>query len=232
MRIAIVPARGGSKRIKNKNIIDFLGKPMITYTLGALRDSKLFDVIHVSTDSDDIARAAGDFGLPPDFRRPDALAGDVVGTMPVLQWVVQEYRRRGKTFETIACMYPCAPLIEASDLVAAYDVFERGGRRKALQSVSTFPCPVEWAYRRKPDGTLIPVQKGAYAIRSQDLQKAYYDAGAFYFYAAEHVETDTPATDEDYTSYELPRAKAVDIDDEEDLAFAKALYAARAGARR
>lgn len=231
MNIAIIPARGGSKRLKNKNIMDFFGRPMISYPLSAARESGLFDRIHVSTDSEEVRDVVEKLGFPVDFLRPANLADDATGIMPVMQWVLETYRSRGIAYDTASLLLPCAPLIDAVDLRDAYEVFRQHGCRKPLMAVSTFPVAVEWAYRRTADGSLVPVTPGAYAIRSQDLEKAYYDSGSFYFYASGHILTDRPATDRDYVSYELPRTKAVDIDDEEDLELARALFRAR-GDRR
>lgn len=227
MNIAIIPARGGSKRLKNKNIMDFFGRPMISYPLAAARESGLFDRIHVSTDSDEIRNVVERLGFPVDFLRPAQLADEATGIMPVMQWVLETYRARGTVYDTVSLILPCAPLIDAGDLRNAYDVFRQHGGRKPLMAVSTFPVAVEWAYRRMADGSLVPVTPGAYLIRSQDLEKAYYDSGSFYFYASGHILSDCPATDQDYVSYELPRMKAVDIDDEDDLQLASALFRAR-----
>lgn len=227
MKIAIIPARGGSKRIKNKNIMDFMGRPMISYVLSAVRESKLFDKIHVSTDSLQIKETVEKLGVPVEFMRPIELADDMTPIMPVMQWVLETYRSRGVSFDTVSLVLPCAPLIESSDFVQAYEVFSKHGGRKPLMAVAPFPVPVEWAYRRKDDGALDPVNPGAYATRSQDLKKSYYDSGTFYFYSSSHILSSHPVTDKDYVSYLLPRTKAVDIDDEEDLQLAQALFAAK-----
>ena len=182
MRLAIIPARGGSKRIKNKNIINFLGMPMIGYTLRACRESGLFDKIHVSTDSDTIKKTSENLGFSVDFMRAPELADDHTPLMPVLHSVVREYAKLGQDFDTVSMIMPCAPLLEASDLIQAYRVFEQHRPRKPLMAVAPFPVPVEWAYKRLENGELVPVTPGAYAIRSQDLGKKYYDTGTFYFY--------------------------------------------------
>lgn len=224
--IAILPARGGSKRIPHKNIADFFGKPMIAYALDAARSSNLFKTIHVSTDSDHVADAVKTLGFPIDFRRDPALADDITPLMPVLRWVLETYEAKGRHFETVCLLMPCAPLVEASDLIEAHRVFMSHSGRKPVMAVAAFPVPVEWAYSRKEDGSLVPVNPGAYAIRSQDLEKKFYDAGAFYFYHRDHILSEKPVRDADYASYVLPRTKAVDIDDEDDLKLARALYQA------
>lgn len=224
MRIAIIPARGGSKRVPDKNILPFFGRPMLHHSIQAARDSGLFDVIHVSTDSAAIAAVAAVAGCPPDFPRPEHLADDSTPVMPVVQYVLSEYQRRGKSFEAVSVIYPCAPLIEGNDLREAWDIFMRTEPRRPLMAVGAFPVPIEWAYLRSEDGTLTPVQPGAYAIRSQDLTPKYYDSGTFYFYTSSHILGPVPVADTGYVSYLLPRTKAVDIDDYEDLKVASALY--------
>lgn len=200
---------------------------MISYPLDAAKKSKLFDNIHVSTDSSEIKDVVENLGVPVEFMRSANLSDDKTPLMPVLQWVLNIYKARGQSFDTVCLVLPCAPLIEASDLIQAHDVFLKHRGKKPLMAVAPFPVPVEWAYKRNEDGSLDPVNAGAYARRSQDIGKKYYDAGTFYFYSTAHILTDQPVTDRDYVSYLLPRSKAVDIDDQEDLEFAAALFSAR-----
>ena len=114
--IAIIPARGGSKRVKNKNIIDFHGKPIIFYVLKTLQEAKIFDKIHVSTDSFEIKKVVEGFGFEVEFMRPDNLSDDLVGIIPVLEWVLNEYKLRGLKFDNICCALPTAPLILSNDI--------------------------------------------------------------------------------------------------------------------
>ena len=118
-RIAIIPARGGSKRIPNKNIRDFCGKPMISYALEAARDSALFDCIHVSTDSKKIAEATQKEGFDVDFMRTAELSDDHTPIMPVLKYVLEQYIDRGKYFDEVVLIMACAPLIDANDLISS-----------------------------------------------------------------------------------------------------------------
>lgn len=227
MRIAIIPARGGSKRIKNKNIVDFFGQPIIYYSLRAARDSKLFDKIHVSTDSEEISKTVEALGFPVEFLRTPSLADDRTALVPVLKWVLEQYRERGFRFAEIALILPCAPLIEAEDLVEAYKLFAQRTPRRPLLPVARFPVPIEWAFTRSQDSALRPVIPGAAARRSQDFEKKFYDTGTFVFYGEDHIVGETPVADSDYVSCILPATKAVDIDDEEDLELARALYRGR-----
>ena len=222
--IAILPARGGSKRIKNKNIIDFCGKPMIAYALEAAEKSQLFDKIHVSTDSDKIKNTVESLGYSVEFMRPTELSGDMMGTIPVLQWVLEKYRSLKKNYDDIFNIMPCAPFLQPNDLKKAYQLYLKHEKKHPLHVVAEFPAPIEWAYRRDNNGFIFPFKKGAYAIRSQDLRKAYYETGPFSIFHASHILSKKPTTDEGFISYVITKDRAVDIDEEEDLAFAKKIY--------
>lgn len=228
-RLAIIPARGGSKRILNKNIRDFCGRPMITHVLGAARDSGLFSTIHVSTESDSIRDVAAGFGFPPEFPRPDELADDHTPIMPVLRHAAQEYLRRGQTFDEIWLLMACAPLVDADDLRKAAGLFEASGGQQPLLAVSEYPAPIEWAFSRGENGALTPVQAGMFAVRSQDLEKRYFDAGSFAaFPAARVLESQGAGSDSGFIGYTLPKGTAIDIDDEQDWQLAEAIYRVRA----
>ena len=226
-RLAVVPARGGSKRIPDKNVRPFCGRPMISYTLEAARESGLFDAIHVSTESDSVTAAATALGFPPEFPRPAALSDDTTPLMPVLRFVLEEYGRRGRGFDEVALLYACAPLVEAGDLRAAAAMAERVGGDKVVIGVAKFAVPVEWAYTRQDDGQLVPASPGTFQVRSQDLRPAYHDVGAFAFLPAARIVTDAPHDERDFYGYVLPRYKAVDIDDDEDWLLAEFLYRGR-----
>jgi N-acylneuraminate cytidylyltransferase len=223
MRIAIVPARGGSKRIPDKNIVDFLGAPLMSYSIRAAQQSGLFDLIHVSTENQRIADVAASLGVPVDFMRDPTLADDYTPLLPVLRWVLEQYARRSREFDTVCLLMPTAPLIEADDLRRAEEIFRRQGGQRTLMAVARFSVPVEWAFRMEHDGALTPCQPGMAAVRSQDLQPAYYDSGTFIFMPAQDVlrgRIDASPM----IGFELPRYKAVDIDDAEDLEQARLIF--------
>lgn len=225
-RLAVIPARGGSKRIKDKNIIGFMGKPMIWYSLKAARNSRLFDTIHVSTDSSRIAAVAGRLGFPVDFMREPELSGDRAPLMAVLRWTLQEYARRGQTYTEVCLLMATAPLLDAADLVAAQRVFARHPGRSQVIGVSPMAVPVEWALDREADGRVAFRQSGASSIRSQDLRRAYFDTGLFAFFDAAEI-LEPPVRPGPVFSHLLPRSKAVDIDEPEDLELAKVLFRGR-----
>jgi pseudaminic acid cytidylyltransferase len=225
-RIAIMPARGGSKRLPGKNIAEFFGAPLLARSLSAARQSELFDTIHVSTDSAQIAEVAAALGHPVDFMRDAGLADDQTPLLPVAKWTLAQYAARGKRFGTVCLLMPTAPLIEAEDLRRAEALYRKHGGRHAVLAVARFPAPVEWALELAPDGQLTPREPGQMQRRSQDLEPAYYDAGAFVFYPAATV-TAGQSDDRNFLAYVLDRHKAVDIDDADDLEFARVLMRGR-----
>ena len=222
-RIAILPARGGSKRIPHKNIRDFCGKPMISYILSAAAASRLFEVIHVSTDSADVADVVTKLGFAPAFSRPQELADDFTPLMPVLKHVVAEYQRRGQTFDQVCLLYACAPMIEASDLQSAANIFDAAIGTEGLIAVTNYDSPIEWAFDLVGH-ELHPVQPGMFLVRSQDLKTRHHSTGTFAFFSTARVLRDGPPSDRNYFGYVLPRHKALDIDNEEDWDFAERLY--------
>ncbi len=232
-RLAVIPARGGSKRIPDKNIREFCGRPMIGHILRAASDSKLFDAIHVSTESQRIADVVKALGHPVDFPRPDHLADDHTPLMPVLRYVAETYTAQGRAFDEVWLLMACAPLIEAEDLIEASRLFSSQGGDRSVVAVVQFPVPVEWAFHRRDDGRLDPVNAAMMAVRSQDIEPAFYDAGAFYAYPARAVLESSGAGDYSaYVGHLLPRLKAVDIDSEEDLQLAEFLFNSTAKRRK
>jgi pseudaminic acid cytidylyltransferase len=224
-RIAIIPARGGSKRIPRKNIRDFCGKPMIGHILETARESGLFDVIHVSTESADVRREVEKLGFSVDFPRPDDLAGDVTPIMPVLKYVIATYASRGASFDEVWLLMACAPFVDASDLRGAWEMFSHGGSRRPVLAVAPYPVPIEWAYSRAPDGTLTPVQPGMFAVRSQDIETKFFDTGTFAVLPSAMVlGSEGAGSDSGYLGYVLGKDKAIDIDDEEDWALAESMF--------
>ena len=223
MKLAVIPARGGSKRIPKKNIVSFCGRPMIAYALEAVERSGLFDKIHVSTDSEEIRDVVSELGFEVDFLRDPSLADEFTGLVPVLRWVVEEYKKRGEEYTEVCCMMPNAPLILSSDLVEAIDIFERASGEHPLLVYARYPVPIEWAFRRDADGAMEAESPDSLLIRSQDLEHAYYECGPFNLWRTEHLQQDNPLTGK-VLSYIMPNERAVDIDTMEDLAYAERLF--------
>src|SRR5579862_1939077 len=142
-RLAIIPARGGSKRIKNKNIRDFCGRPMIAYVLETARDSKLFSAIHVSTESGEIQDTVKRLGFSVDSARPNDIADDHTPLMPVLRYVVDRYAQLNQPFDEVWLLMACSPLLKPSQLSEAAELFAYSGRARPLLAISEYPSPVE-----------------------------------------------------------------------------------------
>lgn len=177
--IAIIPARGGSKRIPRKNIKDFLGKPIIAYSIEAAIKSGAFDEVMVSTDDKEIAEVAKAYGANVPFMRSESTANDYATTADVIDEVLLEYSKRGYEFDSIACIYATAPFITSERLKAAMEILITG------KADSAFTC-VEFSYPVLR--SLVIDEKGNISMkwpefkksRSQDLEKFYHDAGQFY----------------------------------------------------
>jgi len=222
-RLAIIPARGGSKRVPKKNIKKFCGKPMISYPIDALKRSELFDSIHVSTDCNEIAELVINLGLDIDFLRDPSLADDFTPIMPVLEWTLMQYKAREIIFDEVIMVMPCTPFIQSSDFLDAYKLFSAANKKSPVISISSYPVPIEWAFNLKiSDNSLTPVNPGMFKIRSQDIQKKYHDAGAFVLYSSEHIlKANLSKQDENYIGFVLDKIKAIDIDDQDDWDFAE-----------
>jgi pseudaminic acid cytidylyltransferase len=227
-RLAIVPARGGSKRIPDKNIRNFCGRPMILHMLSAARASNLFQTIHVSTDSARISEVVTEAGFAPHFARPGHLADDDTPLMPVLRYVTDEFLKHGQHFDEVWLLMACSPLIEAEDLRGAADLFAAGGGKSPVLPVAAYPAPIEWAFGRDNNGRLTALQPGKFAVRSQDLETRYYDTGSFCIFPTKRVmQSDGAGDDSGFIGYSLPRKKAIDVDTEDDWQLAEIAYRLR-----
>jgi pseudaminic acid cytidylyltransferase len=227
--LGIIPARGGSKRIPEKNIREFFGRPMISYILETASCSGLFDTIHVSTESDRIADVVERLGFPVKFLRPVELADDRTPLMPVLRHVASTFYKNGDLFDEVWLLMACAPLVEPRDLQEAAFLFANEGGRHPVLSVGCYPAPLERAFRKLANGALQPAEPSAMNCRSQDLEKKYYDTGSFCAMPARLVlNSEGERHLSSYVTcipYPLAKAKAIDIDDEEDWQLAKTIFA-------
>jgi N-acylneuraminate cytidylyltransferase len=223
MNLAVIPARGGSTRIPGKAIRPFLGKPILAYALAAAADSGLFAEIHVSTDSPEVARTAGAHGHLPAFIREAALGRNEVPLYDVLEWVVDAYAARGRTFETVCLIYPAAPLLRGQDILAGYEVFRESHGRHPVVSVAAFPTPVERALRREPNGLLRWDRPDRQYSQSQDLGIADYDCAAFMIMTPAQLKAPNREPFRAMLPYVVPAERAADINTEADLAMAEIL---------
>lgn len=223
-RVAVIPARGGSKRIPGKNVRDFRGKPVIAYTIEAARQSALFHTVHVSTDSEQVAAVASKHGARPAFMRSPGLADDHTPIMPVVRDAVERFAERGLYFDEVWILMACAPLLLPADLNKAAELYHRGGGLPVL-AVTRYPAPVEWAFALDPTGKLTPVEPGMFARRSQDLMAKYYDAGMFSVFSVSRILQSADAGDDmSFLGYVMPPTRVTDIDDESDWQIAEALF--------
>jgi pseudaminic acid cytidylyltransferase len=226
--IAIIPARGGSKRIPRKNIRDFCGKPMIAWPIEAARASGCFDRIVVSTDDGEIADVARACGAEVPFMRPEALADDHATTAAVLSHAVEVMGVPAG--EAVCCIYPTSPFLAAEDLRAGFDLLVSSGADYVV-SVARFEAPVQRALRRDDQGRIGMMHPEHASTRSQDLEPAYFDAGKFYWARAGSWAAGNPILAGNSVGIELPRGRAQDIDLADDWEWSERLFRAdRAGA--
>ena len=179
--LAIIPARGGSKRIPRKNINDFLGKPIITYSIEAAVESGIFDEIMVSTDDDEIEKIALAFGAKVPFKRSEKNADDYATTMDVIEEVVKSYADIDIHFQFVCCIYPTAPLIKAKHIKSGYDQLIEQNNTCVFPSVE-FSYPIWRSFEIGETGNIKMLWPEHINARSQDLKKAYHDAGQWYWF--------------------------------------------------
>ena len=178
--LCIITARGGSKRIPRKNIREFLGKPIIAYSIEAALSAGIFEEVMVSTDDEEIAEVSRRYGASVPFFRSAATANDYATTADVLNEVLSEYEKRGRSFEIFSCIYPTAPFVTPEKLRDAYEKL-RESDADALTPVIPFSYPPQRAFVIK-DGGLVYQYPEYKRARSQDLEPIYHDCGQFYFY--------------------------------------------------
>ena len=222
MRLAVIPARGGSKRIPRKNIKSFCGRPMMAWSIEAAQASKLFDHVIVSTDDDEVAAVAKQWGAEVPFIRPAELSGDYVGTGPVVkhtaEWVAQHLERP----DLVCTLYATAPFVRPGDLIDGLQVLNASGSEIAF-TVTSFPFPIQRAIRITANGRVAMFQPEHYATRSQDLEPAYHDAGQFYWSTFDALVRQVPAFSDAAAPIILPRHRVQDIDTAEDWVRAEML---------
>lgn len=226
MKVAIIPARGGSKRIPRKNIKPFLGKPMIAYSIEAARASGIFDQIIVSTDDAEIADVARQFGAETPFVRPAELSDDHATTVEVICHAVQYCLDQGLPVEYACCIYATAPLIQVEFIRQSLASLQANPDTDYAFSVTSFPFPIQRAIRISADGRIEAMQAEHRNTRSQDLEAAFHDAGQFYLGRAEAWLAGAPIFSPKSLPIVLPRYLVQDIDTEEDWFRAEYLFQA------
>ena len=223
MKIAVIPARGGSKRIPRKNIKDFCGKPMIVWSIEAAKASALFDHIIVSTDDNEIAELAKKHGAEVPFIRPAELSDDFVGTGDVVKHAVEWAIKNVGKPEFICTIYATAPFIKPTDIGKGLNLLVENNSQIAF-TVTSFPFPIQRAIKINENGRVEMFQLGSFMTRSQDLEPAYHDAGQFYWAKTDAVLNDVLAFSKEAVPVILPRHRVQDIDTYEDWARAELLF--------
>ena len=223
--IAIIPARGGSKRIPRKNIREFMGRPIISYSIAAALGSSLFDTVMVSTDDMEIAEVARQHGAEVPFLRSKKASDDFATTADVVREVLGEYKRLNHEFSTVCCIYPCAPFVTPALLHKARKLLDR---HDAVMPVTSYPSPVEWAVRVK-NGKILPVDVVSKNKRSQDIEPAYHDTGMFYLFKSEAMSPLQSLLPENTAALLLGGHECQDIDTLADWKLAEMKYQALHG---
>ncbi|RMG36997.1 MAG: acylneuraminate cytidylyltransferase family protein [Gammaproteobacteria bacterium] len=222
--LALIPARGGSKRLPRKNLLPLAGTPLIAWTIRAARESGLFDRILVSTEDEEIARRAREAGAETPFLRPPELAGDHAPTLGAILHALETLAGQGEHFDYVAVLQPTSPLRNADDIRGAVALLRRK-QADAVISVCRTDHPPEWCNTLPPDGSMRDFfRPGVRETRSQDLPPSYRLNGAIYLYACGRLlESRSLEMDDCCYAYVMPRERSIDIDTELDLKIAEIL---------
>ena len=225
MKLAVIPARGGSKRIPRKNIKPFCGKPMIAWSIEAARQSGCFDRIVVSTDDGGIAEIARTHGAEVPFMRPAELSDDLTGTIPVIAHAIKWQQQHGDPPGKVCCIYATAPFVTAADLQRGLRIIDDTRAHYAF-SVTRYVFPIQRAIRIKENNRVEMFHPEHFNTRSQDLEEAYHDAGQFYWGQASAWLAGTPIFTPKAVPVIMPHHRTQDIDTPEDWVRAEWLFKA------
>jgi N-acylneuraminate cytidylyltransferase len=225
MKVGVIPARGGSKRIPRKNVLPFAGKPIMAWTIETALESGLFDRLIVSTDDDEVAAVALEYGAEVPFRRPAELADDHTGIIEVIQHAIGWLVENGADIEYACCMLATAPFLQAQALSQALRELAATDASYAV-SVTAFPFPVQRAIRINADNRVEAIWPENIPRRSQDLEEAFHDAGQFYWGTREAFERGEPIFASGSIPIRLPRYRVQDIDTPEDWKLAELMFKA------
>lgn len=221
--IAIIPARGGSKRIPNKNIREFVGSPILSYSIKAALDSGLFHKVIVSTDSTEIAELAVKFGATVPFMRSVENSGDFATTADVISEVISKLHEKGEEYSAVCCIYPTAPFVTAAKLIDTFALLNSGSYDSVLP-VCAFSFPVQRSLKLGKDGIAAFVYPEFENTRSQDLEKYYHDAGQFYWLKTTSFLKDRKIISGNTGAIIVNETEVQDIDNETDWQLAEIKY--------
>lgn len=222
--IAIIPARSGSKGVKDKNIIDLCGRPLVDYTIRAALDSECFDTVMVSTDSEEYADISRKCGAEVPFLRSKSTSSDTAGSWDVVREVLKKYLEQGETFDYVALLQPTSPLRSKDDIINAYNVLNRKNANNVV-SVTEVSHPVQWCFALDETCSLSAFAQSPYSnMRRQELKKHYQENGAIYLVDANKImDSSYNLYADDCYAYIMLRTHSIDIDEEVDLIIAKAM---------
>ena len=223
MRLCVIPARGGSKRIPRKNIKSFCGQSMIAYSIKAAIASGCFDKIIVSTDDQEIAEVAKSFGAEVPFMRPDELANDYTATIPVIKHAIEWFDDQGQSPSEVCCLYATAPFVQADSIRKAYKKMKQE-KVDYCFTVTSFAFPIQRAIKITAENRIEMFYPEHFETRSQDLEESYHDAGQFYWGKAEAFKQQKSLFSKSATPYILPQHLVQDIDTMEDWKKAELTY--------
>lgn len=227
MQLAVIPARGGSKRIPRKNIKMFHGQPMIAWSIQAAIESGCFDEVWVSTDDEEIAEVAQVYGAKVPFLRPVHLSDDFATTADVMSHAVEEFGKINHALpDYICCLYATAPFVTKADLVQGLEKIKNNSNLNYVFSATTYPFPIQRAIKLNEHDTVEMFSPQYFNVRSQDLEEAWHDAGQFYWGTAEAWLNKAMIFSTQSRVVELPRFRVQDIDTQEDWDRAEWLFKA------
>lgn len=221
--LAIIPARGGSKRIPNKNIKEFLGKPIISYSIECALNSELFETVMVSTDSDEIKNLSQKLGASIPFTRSNKNADDFASTADVLLEVIEEYEKQNIYFDFACCIYPTAPFVSPMLLSEGKELL-LDKNFDTVFSVVSFSYPIQRALKLTAENKAMMFQPEHENSRSQDLDQAYHDSGQFYWFNVQALKRQKKLWTDNTGVIVLPESKVHDIDTQEDWKIAELKY--------
>jgi N-acylneuraminate cytidylyltransferase len=223
MRLCVIPARGGSKRIPRKNIKEFFGKPMIAWSILKAIESRCFDKIIVSTDDAEIAEISKEFGAEVPFLRPQNLSDDYTGTTEVIAHAINWFLQKSISFTDVCCLYATAPFVQSSDLLRGFEILSNSKSTYAF-SVTSFAFPIQRAVRLCENERVEMFHPEHLDTRSQDLEEAWHDAGQFYWGKSTAWTQLLPIFSKDSSAVKLPRHRVQDIDTVQDWERAECLF--------
>ena len=220
MKIAVIPARGGSKRIPKKNIKSFCGKPIIAWSIEMAHSSKLFDRVIVSTDDNEIAAIASKYGAEVPFIRPKDISDDFTGTNAVIKHAIEWLQENDVAIDYVCCIYPTAPLLQKKYLIDGFNLLLSEGKDYVF-SVTKYEYPVYRSFTIDDKGVITPIWKDKLSNRSQDLDDVYHDAGQFYWGKAQSFLEELEIFTKDSVPVKIPHYLVQDIDTLDDWLHAE-----------